>query len=93
MDSHNLVCIIALTACAPAVVPATGTGEQPAAEAGVPTPGGSIMIGNIEDPDSLDPHKTIMATASGIMSWIYERLFYIGDDGLPKAGRSAKTIW
>jgi peptide/nickel transport system substrate-binding protein len=48
------------------------------------------MIGNIEDPNSLDPHATIMATASGIMTWIYDRLFYIGDDGLPH-GRLAES--
>lgn len=41
------------------------------------------MVANIEDPDSLDPHKTIMATASSIQGWIYDTLFYIGEDGLP----------
>jgi peptide/nickel transport system substrate-binding protein len=85
-----VVCSLLLAACAPTVAPSTGTSEQPAAEAGTPVQGGSIIIGNIEDPNSLDPHATIMATASGIMTWIYDRLFYIGDDGLPH-GRLAES--
>ncbi len=80
-----LVLLLALAACAPAVpsAPATGGDAAPVA-AGEPTQGGYILVANIEDPDALDPHKTIMATASGIMAWIYEPLFYIGEDGLPK---------
>ncbi len=48
-----------------------------------PKPGGWITVNTIEDPDSLDPQKTSMATASSIQAWIYDRLFYIGSDGLP----------
>jgi peptide/nickel transport system substrate-binding protein len=72
-----------LVACAPAAAPTTGAERAPAV-AGEPQTGGFIMAANIEDPDSLDPHKTIMATASTIQSWIYDTLFYIGEDGLPK---------
>jgi peptide/nickel transport system substrate-binding protein len=85
-----VVCSLMLAACAPAVAPTGGASEQPAAEAGAPVQGGTLMIGNIEDPNSLDPHATIMATASGIMTWIYDRLFYMGDDGLPH-GRLAES--
>ena len=84
-----VVCSLALAACAPTVAPAETTG-QPAAEAGTPKQGGTIIVANIEDPNSLDPHATIMVTASSIMTWIYDRLFYIGDDGLPH-GRLAES--
>lgn len=85
-----VVCSLALAACAPTVAPSTDTAGEPAAEAGTPRQGGTITVANIEDPNSLDPHATIMATASGIMTWIYDRLFYIGDDGLPH-GRLAES--
>ena len=80
-----LVLLLVLAACVPAApdAPANSSETAPAA-AGEPTPGGYIMVANIEDPDSLDPHKTIMATASSIQAWIYDELFYIGADGLPK---------
>jgi len=74
-----------LVACAPAAPSAPATGEESmAVAAGEPQTGGYILAANIEDPDSLDPHKTIMATASTIQGWIYDTLFYIGEDGLPK---------
>ncbi|RIK39535.1 MAG: hypothetical protein DCC55_17800 [Chloroflexi bacterium] len=80
-----LAMILALVVggCAPAVAPATTGGEGETAPASGPQQGGWIMVATIEDPDSLDPHKTIMATASGIQTWIYDKLFYIGDDKLP----------
>lgn len=80
-----VVLLALLTACAPAAPAAPATGEEgPSAATGEPQTGGYILAANIEDPDSLDPHKTIMATASTIQSWIYDTLFYIGEDGLPK---------
>jgi peptide/nickel transport system substrate-binding protein len=72
-----------LAGCTPAAAPTTGEGGA-AAPPGEPQTGGYIMAATIEDPDSLDPHKTIMATASSIQAWIYDTLFYIGEDGLPK---------
>lgn len=88
----GLIVVLMLAACAPAAAPASqapAPGEG-SAESADSRQGGSIMVGNIEDPNSLDPHKTIMATASGIMSWIYDRLFYIDENGLP-AGRLAES--
>lgn len=77
--------LLLVAACTPAAPAAPATGEESApAAAGEPQTGGWIMAANIEDPDSLDPHKTIMATASTIQGWIYDTLFYIGEDGLPK---------
>ncbi|MBW7883163.1 MAG: hypothetical protein H3C34_11085 [Caldilineaceae bacterium] len=78
-----LVVGLLLGACVPAAAPTGAEVAAPVAE-GEPRQGGFIMVANIEDPDSLDPHKTIMATASGIQTWIYDKLFYIGEDGLPK---------
>ena len=78
----GMLLLLLLAACAPAA-PAS-TGDAAPATAGEPQQGGYIMVANIEDPDSLDPHKTIMATASTIQDWIYDELFYIGTDGLPK---------
>lgn len=83
----GLLLMAVAAACAPAA-PAPAAPAAPA-ESG-PRQGGIIMVGNIEDPNSLDPHKTIMATASGIMTWIYDRLFYIDANGLP-AGRLAES--
>ena len=80
-----VVAALALAACQPAAVP---TGGEPAATDS--KEGGWILLANIEDPDSLDPHKTIMGTASSIQAWIYDTLFYIGDDGLPK-GKLAES--
>lgn len=83
--------LLLLAGCAPTAAPgpSDAPGDAPAAD-GEPRQGGSIVVGNIEDPNSLDPHATIMATASGIMSWIYDRLFYIDENGLP-AGRLAES--
>lgn len=80
----GLLVLALLAACAPAAPVADVPTDPDSRE------GGFIIVGNIEDPNSLDPHKTIMATASTIMSWIYDRLFYIDADGLP-AGRLAES--
>jgi len=79
------VVALLLIACQPATAPGADSETGAVSEASEPTSkeGGWITVANIEDPDSLDPHKTIMATASSIMTWIYDSLFYIGEDGLP----------
>jgi peptide/nickel transport system substrate-binding protein len=77
-----ILSMVFLSACQ-AALPAT-TGEQTVATSEESREGGWIKLAVIEDPDSLDPHKTIMATASSIQAWIYDELFYIGEDGLPK---------
>lgn len=52
--------------------------------------GGTLRLVLGEDPDSLDPHATVSATASGVQSFIYDRLVYINRQGLP-AGRLASS--
>jgi peptide/nickel transport system substrate-binding protein len=80
----SLIMALGLVACQPiAVQPPAGSAVEVKEEAPPSKEGGWIIQANIEDPDSLDPHKTIMATASGIQGWIYDTLFYIGEDGLP----------
>ncbi len=41
-----------------------------------------LVIG--EDPDQLDPAKTILLTSDSLNDLIYDRLVYIASDGLPK---------
>ncbi len=52
--------------------------------------GGTLRLVLGEDPDSLDPHATISLTASSVQTFIYDRLVYIGLDGLP-GGRLASS--
>lgn len=52
--------------------------------------GGTLRLALGEDPDSLDPHATISLTASSVQTFIYDRLVYIGLNGLP-AGRLAQS--
>lgn len=40
-----------------------------------------LVIG--EDPDQLDPAKTILLTSDSLNDLVYDRLVYIGPDGLP----------
>lgn len=59
------------------------TATTDSGSSGEPQPGGTLRLAIIEDPDSLDPHGTIMLTASSIMQYIYDRLVYIGEDRMP----------
>jgi peptide/nickel transport system substrate-binding protein len=52
--------------------------------------GGTLRLVLGEDPDSLDPHATISLTAFFVQSFIYDRLVYINQNGLP-AGRLASS--
>jgi peptide/nickel transport system substrate-binding protein len=49
-----------------------------------PVSGGTFRTAISEEPDQLDPASTNQLLASNIMNNIYDRLVYIGDDGLPK---------
>lgn len=48
-----------------------------------PVAGGTLRTAISEEPDQLDPADTNELLASQIMNNIYDRLVYIGDDGLP----------
>lgn len=53
-------------------------------DAGEPVSGGTLRLALGEEPDQLDPARTISLTASDVMDVVYERLVTIGEDGLPK---------
>lgn len=90
LQKRNLLMLLLLVGlvvgCSSAApeAPTAGDAEDASAAPGEPQTGGFILAATIEDPDALDPHKTIMATASSIQGWIYDTLFYMGEDGLPK---------
>lgn len=46
--------------------------------------GQTLITSVAEDPNSLDPHKTSMISASQIMVHLYDRLVYIDEDGSPQ---------
>jgi peptide/nickel transport system substrate-binding protein len=48
-----------------------------------PVQGGTLRMSLGEEPDQLDPARTIELTASYVNSFIYDQLTYIGADNLP----------
>lgn len=61
--------------------------SQPAAamrQEGEPVQGGMLRLTLGEEPDQLDPARTISITSSDVMNVVYERLVYIDDEGLPQ---------
>ena len=46
--------------------------------------GGILRLSLGEEPDQLDPARTISLTASDVMQVVYDRLVYIDDEGLPQ---------
>ncbi len=53
-------------------------------DAETPVQGGTLRMAISEEPDQLDPARTIELLASIIMDDVYDSLVYIGEDGLPK---------
>ncbi|MCD6028494.1 MAG: extracellular solute-binding protein family 5 [Thermomicrobiales bacterium] len=51
---------------------------------GEPVQGGVLRLALGEEPDQLDPARTISLTASEVMQVVYDRLVYIDDEGLPQ---------
>jgi peptide/nickel transport system substrate-binding protein len=49
-----------------------------------PVQGGSLRMAISEEPDQLDPARTIELLAAIIMQNVYDQLVYIGADGLPQ---------
>jgi peptide/nickel transport system substrate-binding protein len=48
-----------------------------------PVQGGTLRMAISEEPDQLDPARTIELLSANLMESIYDRLVYMGDDGLP----------
>ncbi|MDQ6670555.1 MAG: ABC transporter substrate-binding protein [Chloroflexota bacterium] len=55
----------------------------PAAASAAGKPGGTLHLALINEPDALDPHKTIQLIADSVNTNIYDRLVYIGRDRQP----------
>jgi len=81
------VVVVALVLAGLLVAPGWFSGQTAAQEI---RRGGTLRLVLGEDPDSLDPHVTVSATASGLQAFIYDRLVYINQNGLP-AGRLASS--
>lgn len=47
-------------------------------------PGGSLRVGLIEDPATLDPHRTSQLTAHLVFRLLYDRLVYIDENRQPQ---------
>jgi peptide/nickel transport system substrate-binding protein len=82
---------VATTAAAATTAPATtvaasATTAVPATTSAATQakPGGTLKLTVATEPNSLDPAKTVLAAANAVNSLIYDRLVYIGKDGLPK---------
>lgn len=79
------VLVVALAGCGtPAPAPKPTEPAKPAAPAPPKEPEQILLASVPEDPNSLDPHKTSMASASAIMYHIYDTLVYLGEDKLPR---------
>jgi peptide/nickel transport system substrate-binding protein len=71
-----------------------------AAQDGQPVQGGTLQMALGEEPDQLDPARTIELTANQVMNYFCEWLVYIDTDGLPQPwiaesweiGPDSKTI-
>jgi peptide/nickel transport system substrate-binding protein len=72
----------AATTAAATTAAATTAAATTAAAAG--KPGGTLNIALAQEPDQLDPAKTVLGASNSVNSEIYDRLVYIGADGLPK---------
>ncbi len=77
--SRRLSVILAL-----AVLALTWAPFTPASAQDTPVSGGTFRTAISEEPDQLDPANTNQLLASNIMNNIYDRLVYIGADGLPQ---------
>ncbi|MDB5082611.1 MAG: hypothetical protein JWP00_4535 [Chloroflexi bacterium] len=66
-----------------ATTAAAGAATTAAATGAAPKKGGVLHLVIGEDPDALDPAKTILLTSDMINDLIFDRLVYIGSDGLP----------
>jgi peptide/nickel transport system substrate-binding protein len=63
----------------------TTAAPAPAATAGASAPrtGGTLHLAVLNEPDALDPARTIQIVADGFNNQVYERLVYVGRDRRP----------
>jgi peptide/nickel transport system substrate-binding protein len=72
------------TASATTASATTVAATTAAATTGTGKPGGAINFALAQEPDQLDPAKTVLSASNTVNSALYDRLVYIGTDGLPK---------
>lgn len=82
----GLLAIAALVAaCAPAAVspaPEAASASEPAAASGEPRVGGELVIGSIQEPDSLNPWLTGLTVGLEVEAMIYDSLTRVDPAGI-----------
>jgi peptide/nickel transport system substrate-binding protein len=76
--------LLALTAAGPTLQLFSQPVAARSQEQGEPVQGGVLRLELGEEPDQLDPARTISLTASDVMEVVYDRLVYIDAEGLPQ---------
>src|SRR5699024_5769771 len=61
-----------------------GEDEESSQPEGEPQRGGTLLLAESQEPDSLDPANTIQAAASSVQTHIYDRLVYISAERVPE---------
>jgi len=83
MKTTNLVRAIVFLVAITLSAGAFGAAAAPNAQDDQPVQGGTLHMTLGEEPDQLDPARTISLTSSEVMNIICDQLTYIGADGLP----------
>lgn len=82
MAAGSMTLASLLAACAPAAAPAAPVTEAaPAPAAGAPRVGGELVIGSIQEPDSLNPWLTGLTVGLEVESMIYDSLTRVDPTG------------
>jgi len=87
MERRWYILVVAIVVASLLIGPGWFSGRSAAQEI---RRGGTLRLVLGEDPDSLDPHATVSLTANNVQAFIYDRLVYINQNGLP-AGRLASS--
>lgn len=80
-----LVVAALVAACAPAAVspaPEAASASEPAAASGEPRVGGELVIGSIQEPDSLNPWLTGLTVGLEVEAMIYDSLTRVDPAGI-----------
>lgn len=83
-----------LTACAPAPAASDAAATAPATSSDEPRVGGELVIGSIQEPDSLNPWLTGLTVGLEVEAMIYDSLTRVDPDGVhvPALAAEAPSI-